>query len=375
MLVEKYKPKTINEIIGQKNAVDIFLKWVNTWKKGNKALLFHGIPGTGKTVLVEVYAKENNLDFIEMNASDFRTAEQIKEMLGSSVKQMSLFKKGKIFLIDEIDGLAGREDLGGMQEIIKIIKESCYPVVLTANDPWNPKLKNLRSYCQMVQFNKINYLSILKKLESVMRNENIQISQDILIQIAKSAKGDLRSALNDLEIITTKKDKIESKDLESIGFREKEINIFEVIKTIFKTNNIETALNSIQGSGKNPEEILLWIEQNILNEYEKPEEIVKAFEILARADIFLGRVKKKQNWRYMSYVVDLMSGGIAVSKKQTYGKFSRYQYPEIIKNLGRTKASRAKEKEELLELSGKLHCSTKKVKEYYLPFFNLRNSD
>jgi len=371
MLVEKYKPKRLNEIIGQKKAVDTFLKWIKTWKKGNKALLFHGIPGTGKTALVETYAKENNLDFIEMNASDFRTAEQIKECLGSSVKQKSLFKKGKIFLIDEIDGLAGRSDLGGTQEIIKIIKESCYPVVLTANDPWNPKLRSLRSYCQMVQFNKVNYFTIIKKLEIIARNENVQISNDIITEIAKSAKGDIRSAINDLEIIITGKNKIENKDLESIGFREKEINIFEVIKTIFKTNKIEDALNSIQNSDKNPEEILLWVEQNILNEYEKPEEIANAFEMLARADLFLGRIKKKQNWKYMTYMIDLMSGGIAVSKDQTYKKFSRYQYPEVIKKLGRTKASRASEKQDLLEWSKNLHCSTKKIKEFYLPFFNL----
>ena len=76
----------------------------------------------------------------------------------------------------------------------------------------------------------------------------------------------------------------------------------------------------------------------------------------------------------MSYVVDLMSGGIAVSKKQIYGKFSRYQYPEVIKNLGRTKVARKKEKEELLELAEELHCSTKKVKKYYLPFLDLQNS-
>jgi len=371
MLVEKYKPKKVNEIIGQNKAVDIFLRWIKTWKKGKKALLFHGKPGTGKTALVQAYALENNLDFIEMNASDFRTADQIKENLGSSIKQKSLFKKGKIFLIDEIDGLAGRQDIGGTKEIIRIIKESYYPIVLTANDPWSMKLRSLRPYCQLVQFDKLNFWNIAKQLENISGKENLKIDQDVIRQIAKTSEGDLRSAINDLEILATGKTRIENKDLESVGFREKETNIFEVMKIIFKTNKVETAVNSIQNVSKTPEEVLLWIEQNILNEYEKPEEIIKAFEALSRADLFLGRIKRRQNWKFRKYMIDLMTGGVAVSKNQMYRKFSRYQYPDVIKNLGRSKMMRNKQKEELLELSKKLHCSTKKIKEFYLPYFKL----
>lgn len=371
MLVEKYKPKKVNEIIGQNKAIDIFLRWTKTWKKGKKALLFHGKPGTGKTALVQAHALENNLDFIEMNASDFRTADQIKENLGSSIKQKSLFKKGKIFLIDEIDGLAGRQDLGGTKEIIRIIKESSFPIVLIANDPWSMKLRSLRSYCQLVQFDKINIWNIAKKLEEISKKENLQIDQDVIRQIAKTSEGDLRSAINDLEILAAGKTKINSENLESVGFREKETNIFEMLKIIFKTNKIEIAVDAIQNVGKDPEEILLWIEQNILNEYEKPEEIIKAFEALSRADLFLGRTKKRQNWKYMKYIIDLMTGGVALSKKQIYNKFSRYQYPDIIKNLGKSKIMRNKQKEELLELSKRLHCSTKKIREFYLPYFKL----
>ena len=374
MLVEKYKPKKVNEIIGQKKAVDIFLKWIRNWKPGKKALLFHGKTGTGKTSLVQAYALENNLDFIEMNASDFRTSEQIQQNLGNSIKQQSLFKKGKIFLIDEIDGLAGREDIGGVKEIIKIIKESYYPIILTANDPWDPKLRSLRTYCQLVQFDKINVWAIYKKLDEISRKENLQIDQDVIRQIAKTSEGDLRSAINDLEILAAGKTKINSENLESVGFREKETNIFEMLKIVFKTNKIEIAVDAIQNVSKDPEEILLWIEQNILNEYEKPEEIIKAFEALSRADLFLGRTKKRQNWKYMKYTIDLMTGGVALSKKQIYSKFSRYQYPDIIKNLGKSKAIRNKQKEELLELSKRLHCSTKKIREFYLPYFKLQDN-
>jgi replication factor C large subunit len=123
---EKYAPQKVADVVGQKKAVDQFVIWLRSWKSGKKAALFHGPAGTGKTSLVEVLGKERNLEIIELNASDYRTASQIKEVLGQSMKQKSLFKKGKIFFIDEIDGLAGREDRGGTGEIIKIIKESSF---------------------------------------------------------------------------------------------------------------------------------------------------------------------------------------------------------------------------------------------------------
>ena len=162
---EKYAPQKVVEVVGQKKAVDQFLIWLKSWKPGKKAALFHGPAGTGKTALVEALGKEKNLEIIELNASDYRSASQIKEVIGQSIKQKSLFKKGKIFFIDEIDGLAGREDRGGTGEIIKIVKESQYPIILTANNPWDVKLRSLRSYCQLIKFGKVFYWDIIKKLQ------------------------------------------------------------------------------------------------------------------------------------------------------------------------------------------------------------------
>jgi len=367
---EKYTPQRIAEVVGQKKAVDQFLTWLKSWKPGKKAALFHGPAGTGKTALVEALGKEKNLEIIELNASDYRSASQIKEVIGQSTKQKSLFKKGKIFFIDEIDGLAGKEDRGGVGEIIKIIKESQYPIILTANNPWNVKLRSLRAYCQLIQFGKVFYWDVIKKLQYICENEKIKCDKEILKQIAKRSEGDLRSAINDLETLTRDKKEITLKDLDSLGNREREMNIFDVLKIIFKTKTAISAKLSIQNLDKDPDEIFLWIEQNIINEYEKPEEIAKAYEMLSRADLFKNRIKIRQDWKFEKYMIDLMTAGVALSKKEMYRKFSRYQYPDRISFLGRTKAKRAEDKEKLIELSKKLHCSTKKIREEFLPFFN-----
>lgn len=367
---EKYAPKKVVEVVGQKKSVDQFLTWYKSWRPEKKAALFHGPAGTGKTCLIEVLGKERNLEVIEMNASDYRTAKQIREVIGQSMKQKSLFKKSKIFMIDEIDGLS-RKDRGGTGEIIKIIKESLYPIVLTANNPWHPRLRSLRAYCQLIQFGKVRYWDMIKRLQFICEKEGVKCDREVLGQLVKRSEGDLRSAINDLETLARTKKEIKSKDLEILGIRKKETSIFDALKMIFKTKTALAAKLSIQNVDKDPDEIFLWVEQNIINEYEKPEEIAKAYGMLSRADIFMRRIKRRQNWKFRKYMIDLMTAGVAVSKKEMYRKFTRYQYPDRMKFLERTKVKRREEKERLLKLSKQLHCSTKKIREEFLPFFKV----
>ena len=371
MFTQKYRPKNLKEFISQKEAVELFLKWIKRWEPGNKALLFHGMPGTGKTALVYAWARENNSELIELNASDWRSASQIQEVFSQSMLQKPLFKKSKIFLIDEIDGVAGREDLGGVGAIIKIIRETKFPVVLTANNPWDQKLRTLREYCSLVQFGKIHVYDIERRLQHVCENENIKCDKESLRQIAKNSEGDLRSAINDLETMSQGKKEFSLPDLEVLGYREREKNIFEVLRNLFKVRTALAAKLAINDSDKDPEEIFWWIENNIENEYEDPEEIAKAFDALSKADIFRKRISSRQNWRLKAYMVDLMTVGVATAKKETYRKFTRYQYPSNIMILGRTKGKRAEAGEILKKMSQELHCSTKKIRNDYLPFLKI----
>jgi replication factor C large subunit len=367
---QKYAPKSLKEFVDQKEALEKFLSWVKKWKP-EKALLFYGIPGTGKTALVQAYTSEKNLEFIEMNASDFRSAKKIQEVLGQSMLQTPLFKKGKIFLIDEIEGLAGREDFGGVGAIIQIIKKSRFPIVLTSNNPWSSKLRSLRNYCTLIQFKKIPVHQIEKRLKEICKKEKIKTDKEVLRKLAKTSKGDLRAAINDLESVSQGKNKISLKDLETLDYREKEISIFDALKIIFKTQTALTAKSAIRNVDKNPEEVFWWIENNIAREYEKPEEIAKAFEILSKADLFRQRVSSRQNWKLKGYMIDLMTSGVARAKKEMYRKFTRYKYPSKIIVLGRTKIERKEEKEKLLELSKQLHCSTRKIRKEFLPYLNI----
>jgi replication factor C large subunit len=375
MFIIKYRPKSLKDFVDQKEALAKFLKWYRNWKPGSKAALLYGRPGTGKTCLVEAFANDENLQLIQMNASDTRSKKQIEEVFGHASSVASFLKKGRIFLIDEVDGIAGKEDVGGIKAIIEIIKKSRHPVVLTANDPYDPKLKVLREYCELIPFSEISVWDIEKKLKEICEKEGVDYDKEVLHQIAKRSEGDLRAAINDLETIARGKKKIGIKDLEVLGFREREKDMFEALKVLFKTSSFTAARLSIANVDLEPENIMWWIEENISNEYERPEEIARAYDALAKADVFKARIINRNYWKLMRYMNDLMTAGVSLAKNEMYRKFTKYQFPAKLRYLSASKAEREEEKEKLRKLSKLLNCSTKKVKKEFLPFFKVFEKD
>ncbi|MEM5821017.1 MAG: replication factor C large subunit, partial [Candidatus Aenigmatarchaeota archaeon] len=318
----------------------------------------------------EAFARDNNLELIQLNASDKRDATSLRNILGNSSKAMSIWKKGKIFLIDEVDGISTREDKGAVKELIEIINESKFPIVLTANDPFDPKLKPLREACELIEFKRLNVFDVEKKLIEILEKEGIKYDRSVVREIAARNNGDLRGAINDLEIVARNKKEIKREDLEILGYRDRESQIFEALKILFKTKYPMTAKMSIANLDMDPEEIFYWIEENIANEYENIEEIAKAYNSLSLADLFRKRIMLRQNWRFLVYMNDLMTIGVALAKKEMYRKFTKYRPPTILKLLAQTKTLREEEKVKYRELAEKLHCSVRKLKSEYLPYLS-----
>ena len=142
--VEKYRPKTFGEVIGQGEGIlkikEYFEKFPNVKRK---AILLGGGPGIGKTTLVHVLKNETNSEIFELNASDLRNKKSMNERLKPVLEQTSLFNKKKLILVDEVDGISA-VDRGGLSELIQLIEDSNYPIICTANDPWSSKLSALR---------------------------------------------------------------------------------------------------------------------------------------------------------------------------------------------------------------------------------------
>jgi replication factor C large subunit len=368
--VEKYRPKGLSDIVGNPKAVARLLDWTQEFKDGSakkKALLLYGPPGSGKTSAAYALSRELGYDIVETNASDVRTRDKVERVVGFAANLGSLDpeKKGKIILVDEVDGIHGRSDYGGLAAVKNIIKETHAPTVLLANDPWSLP-PDFRALCEMIEFKRLDSRSILKVLKNIGGKEGVAGDERALKIISSNANGDLRSAINDLQSLG-QGGRIGVEDISSLFMRDSELTIFKVLAQIFKTDSCDRAREATRESEEDPETLLNWLVENVPLEYENPEDLAEAYSYLSRADVFLGRIRKRQDWRLLSYASDMMSCGVAVAKKRRYNKFVRYQYPRIFAMLARTRARRGLVGSIARKVSRKCHVSTKVAAKEFIP--------
>ncbi len=352
-LVEKYRPKKYSELVGQEKAV-IEIKIFFKEFPRKKALLLHGPPGTGKTSLALTLAQENNFEIFELNSSDLRNRVKLEAILKPASAQTSLFNRGKILLVDEVDGVTGT-DIGGIGELVRIIDQASHPMIITGNDIWQSKLAPLRPLCKLVEMKSLDVDTIAKYLQEIAKKEGIEENIHFLRQIAIKSQGDLRAALNDLQLYSL--DKLAS-DVNMDDKRNKEEGIFNILKLIFQERS--AFLELFDNTEMSLDEILLWIEENIPKEYAN-ESLAKAYYALSSADIFRGRIYRQQHWRFLLYQNIFQSAGISFAKAVPKAGFTKYERPKRILKIWLNNQKTAKKKTIAQKYAQYVHCSTKRA--------------
>ncbi|MBI2663516.1 AAA family ATPase [Candidatus Woesearchaeota archaeon] len=318
LLLDKYRPKTLKEIKGIDREIKTLKDFVNNFKVG-KGLLIFGPSGCGKTLSVYALARDLNYELFELNASNFRDKESIENILGSAVRQKSLFFNGKIILLDEIDGISS-QDRGGVQSLIKIIEESNFPIILTSNTIELEKIEGLIKKVLLLEYKKLEDNQIFSILKEICNKENISYNQENLMTLAKISRGDTRAAITDLQTLTHN-NKFTIEGLDYFDRLQSE-NINNVLNVIFKMNDMKKSreyidminLDLIDFSKRNLTNVIFnndnvlyyWLEENIPFQYEE-EPVKVSFEVLSRVDLFRSRIMRRQYWRYLAYIVDLFA--------------------------------------------------------------------
>jgi replication factor C large subunit len=257
---EKYRAKTFEDIKGQDLAINKVKLFLKQFPK-KKAIALHGPPGVGKTSLAYAVASEIDAEVLELNASDLRNKSSIAEIVGPASRQKSLFQKNKIILIDEVDGVSAVKDRGGLGELLALMEKSVFPIIITANDIWDSKFSMLRKKAEMIQLKEIDYRMVLKIMNEVCAKENCVVSSDVLTSIAIKAKGDIRAALNDLQILS----KMDGNELmKEVGERNREQSIFGALQYVFQNYEITDDMIKIYDEVNMPvDDVFLWVEENI----------------------------------------------------------------------------------------------------------------
>lgn len=370
--VIKYRPRRIDEVVNQDQAKDILVPWFRQWASGRippkRAALLYGPPGVGKTSLVEAIANEMGFEMVELNASDYRRASEIRRTVGVAAFRRPLWGRGVVILLDEIDGISPREDAGGLQELLRIIPETHNPIVMTANDPWKDQLRPLRELALLVEFRQLSKTDIIALLERICRLEGLLCDREALAYIAERAEGDVRAAINDLQAVAEGYGKITlSLVKEVVRGRDKKVALWRTLGEVFYGRYAWAVKRAVSNSEEDYETLMAWINDNIPAKYQHPEDLFRAYEALSRASLFLNRAKYGGDWSLLSYVFDLMGPGVAFARKHQHAR-GRYSYPQRIKLLAQLREVREARERLAERLAERLLTSKSVVKREILPF-------
>ena len=368
---EKYRPIYFEDIRGQEEAVAKIKDFIKNFHLKKRAIILYGPTGTGKTALAYAAAKETNSEIFELNASNLRNKEKLKETLKPAIEQQALLKKGKIILIDEVDWVLG-EDRGGIQELSELIEISEYPMILTANDAWTKKLTPLRKKCEIIEVKNLDYKIVKDVLIKILRKEKKFIDNKILTEIAVKTKGDLRAAINDAQTISKLSSEEQIKTL--FDERNKEESILDALKKIFKLKATNETLRAFDQLDIKTDEIILWVEKNIPLEY-RDEKLAKAYELLSETDIFNGRIYHQQYWRFLVYENIFLSYGMASLNKENKTNFTKYKKPTRVLKIWMNNLKIAKKKTISEKYAKHSHISIKKAMREFPIIKQLINSN
>lgn len=269
-LYRKYRPKTLDDVMGQEIIVKIIKNSIRN-NQINHAYLFAGPRGTGKTSVAKIFAniincenpinyqpcgkcisctQPNNSDIIEIDAASNNGVDEIRE-LRNKVTLLPAYGKYKVYIIDEVHMLTQ----GAFNALLKTLEEPPAHVIfiLATTDP-HKVIETILSRCQRLDFKKISNEAIIKNLKKIAKNENIDVDEAALTEIANLADGGMRDSVGMLDQARAYTEgKITTKDIHDINGTLTETNLMELTLNILdsKLNIILEKIDEYNDEGKN----------------------------------------------------------------------------------------------------------------------------
>lgn len=382
---EKYRPHTLREVQGNPTAIRQLENWGRSWQAGppkKRAALLVGAPGVGKTSAAHALATDMGWGVVEMNASDARNAEAIRlvatrgsraETFTSAGEYISSRDGGrKLIILDEADNLSGRQDSGGVAAITDAIRNTQQPIVLIVNDQYEltRRSSSLKSLTETIKFQRASLPAVKAALKRVAKGEGLILPDAVADFLAERSGGDLRAGINDLQSIGQGRREVSEGDVVALGYRDVKGEIFSALAKVFRSGRFDEAVRSTEGLDEDPDRVLLWVDENLPFEYVEPGDLARGYDALAKADIYLGRVRRRQRYGFWSYAGEMMTGGVAVARRGRPGG-AQFRFPLWLSKMSRSRGVRAT----VGSLAGKLgvmmHTTPNRVRRDILPTFSL----
>ena len=279
-LYRKYRPQTIEQIVGQEHVKKALTNAIES-DRISHAYLFTGPRGTGKTSTARIFAKSLNcekgptispcnecencinitksipIDVIEIDAASNRSVSDAEEII-QNVAMAPVHSRYKIYIIDEVHMLTPT----AFNALLKTLEEPPENVIfILATTEVHKVLDTIKSRCQRFDFKRITTDDISKHLRFISDKENINITDDALNYIASNSAGGMRDSialLDQLSVLNSAKEAISVEDINKLLGRlsfESLSNLFESISKSDSNSALEI-LNNIYNQGNEPSQIL-----------------------------------------------------------------------------------------------------------------------
>ncbi|HET7337502.1 MAG TPA: AAA family ATPase [Candidatus Nitrosotalea sp.] len=355
MWSEKYRPKNLLEMVGNEEAKESFVKWLGKWIKGTKPLLLIGPPGIGKTTMAILGAKQFGYDLISMNASDVRSKQKIQEILNPILGNSSVLGKPMIF-IDEVDGIHGRSDFGGVEALVDILKEPTIPIILAANSDSSDKMKNIKKVTTTVKLRPLPPRLMRLYVEEILRREGASIKIGSMIKMIVDSRGDIRSILNSAQALAGGFEPQLDKSYETN-------NVEESVNLFFNSKSPEDARAILYSMRIDPREKINAFYSSIITSTLPVNVLQEMLDVLSEADMLYGKIMRKQEWRLLRYLDGIL---FKLYRQGTSIKYSKFNLPWP--TLNRIRWDGIAIKGLTGNLAKQMHVSRSTFSTFYLPY-------
>ena len=355
MWSEKYRPKNILEMIGNEEAKESFVNWLGKWIKGTKSLLLIGPPGIGKTTISLLGAKQFGYDMIGLNASDVRSKQRIQEILGPVLGSAGIFGKPMIF-VDEVDGIHGRSDYGGVEALVEILKEPTVPIVLAANSDTSDKMKAIKKVTTTIKFRPLPPRLLRFYLEEILRREGTSLKIGNIIKLVIDSRGDMRSMLNSAQALVTGFEPQIDRSFETT-------NVEDSINAFFKAKSPDEARAILYSLRIDPREKINAFYSSVITSPISKDLLKEMLDVISEADVLYGKIVRNQEWRLLRYLDSIL---LCLYKEGVPIRYSQFNLPWAM--LNRLRWDGRAIKELATSLAKRMHVSRSTFSTFYLPY-------